>query len=96
MWSTGPLNFEFCKIIESIWNSCGPETVNSKINYVKTLVLRTVLLFSSLKLWHLGRGHNVDTIKIKTSLAAKSQFSTGTLSGDGNLFIIYLLDSMHW
>ena len=24
-WSTGPRNFQFCKIIESIWKRCGPE-----------------------------------------------------------------------
>ena len=32
MWSTGPGNFEFCKIIQTIWNLCCPETVNPKIN----------------------------------------------------------------
>ena len=57
----GPLDleiFEFYEIIESIWNLCSPEIVNSKISVQKTSVFR----FSSLKLWRPDRRRNVNSI----------------------------------
>ena len=71
MWSTGSLNFEFCKIIESISKLCGPENVNSKISMSNTGV-RTVSLFFLL-LRHPGGRHNVASSKIKASWPAKSR-----------------------
>ena len=53
--------------------------------YVKILVVRTVLIFPSLKLWHPGRCYNVASSQIKAFRPVKSTDAEMRLSRNPDL-----------
>ena len=72
MWSTGPQNVEFCKIIQSIWELCDPETMNSTSISKNTWHMYCVTIFNLKTMASYGGRHNVAGRKIYVSWQAKS------------------------